>query len=183
MRWVNEADAQAFAVRLTDPASRPVLANTFIELHGDLGAGKTTFTRHLLRALGVTGRIKSPTYAVVESYQVVTPDASSPLDIHHFDFYRFDDPREWEEAGFRDLFAQPGLKLAEWPDKAQGWLPTADLRMDIRMVPSDDDAAVGAEQTSSKEDPDTARQVTLTAQSEVGRRLLAVAFDNPPPDA
>jgi tRNA threonylcarbamoyladenosine biosynthesis protein TsaE len=173
-RWASEADAHAFAARLTEPACRSALANAFIELHGDLGAGKTTFTRHLLRALGVTGRIKSPTYAVVESYQVATSDISSPLDIHHFDFYRFDDPREWEEAGFRELFAQPGLKLAEWPDKAQGWLPSADLRMDIRMVPSADEAAEGA---------DSARQVTLTAQSEVGRQLLTVAFDNPPPPA
>ena len=77
--------------------------------------------RHLLRALGVQGRVKSPTYAVVEPYSL------AGLDIWHFDFYRFDDPREWEDAGFRDLFASPGLKLAEWPDKAAAALPEADL--------------------------------------------------------
>ncbi len=95
--------------------------DAFIALHGDLGAGKTTFVRHLLRALGVAGRVKSPTYAVVE------PHEAPGLSIWHFDFYRFDDPREWEDAGFRDVFAAPGLKLAEWPEKAQAVLPPADL--------------------------------------------------------
>jgi tRNA threonylcarbamoyladenosine biosynthesis protein TsaE len=193
-RWASEADAQAFAARLTDPACRAALADAFIELHGDLGAGKTTFTRHLLRALGLTGRIKSPTYAVVESYQVPTSDTSSSLDIHHFDFYRFDDPREWEEAGFRELFAQPGLKLAEWPDKAQGWLPSADLRMNIRMLPSDDEATGGSDPTDptktgepaelagaveAVEADEPARQVTLTAQSAAGLLLLAAALGDP----
>jgi tRNA threonylcarbamoyladenosine biosynthesis protein TsaE len=98
----------AFAQRW--PA-RPPLRNAFIELHGDLGAGKTTLVRHLLRALGVQGRIKSPTYAVVE------PHEAPGLAIWHFDFYRFTDPREWEDAGFRDMFASPGLKLAEWPKR------------------------------------------------------------------
>jgi tRNA threonylcarbamoyladenosine biosynthesis protein TsaE len=88
--------------------------------------------RHLLRALGVTGRIKSPTYAVVEPY------ALPGLAISHFDFYRFDDPREWADAGFRDSFAAPGLKLAEWPERAAGMLPAADLRLFIE--PLDDDS-------------------------------------------
>lgn len=103
-----------------------------IELHGPLGAGKTTFVRHLLRALGVQGRIKSPTYAVLEPYTLV-----DGLAIAHFDFYRFSDPREWADAGFRDVFATPGLKLAEWPDKAAGALPRPDLRLHI--TPLDDD--------------------------------------------
>ena len=94
-----------------------------IELHGTLGAGKTTFTRHLLRALGVQGRIKSPSYAVVEPHQV------PGIVIQHFDFYRFNDPQEWEDAGFRDLFGAPGLKLVEWPDKAARLLPCPDLRL------------------------------------------------------
>ena len=93
--------------------SRRRLRNAFIELQGALGAGKTTFARHLLRALGVTGRIKSPTYAVMEPYEL--PRSRRPA---HFDFYRFDDPHEWEDAGFRDVFASAGLKLAEWPEKA-----------------------------------------------------------------
>jgi tRNA threonylcarbamoyladenosine biosynthesis protein TsaE len=112
-------------------ARRPALRDAFIELHGPLGAGKTTFVRHLLRALGVQGRIKSPTYAVLEPYSV------DGLVISHFDFYRFSDPREWADAGFRDLFAAPGLKLAEWPGNAAGALPRPDLR--VHITPHDDE--------------------------------------------
>ena len=121
--WHSEDDTQAFAARL---AAKPGLRHAFIELHGDLGAGKTTLVRHLLRALGVQGRIKSPTYAVVEPHE--TPGG---LQAWHFDFYRFNDPREWEDAGFRDVFASPGLKLAEWPEKAGALLPQADLVVHI----------------------------------------------------
>ena len=145
-RWANEADTQAFAQQLAATAG---LRDAFIELHGDLGAGKTTFVRHLLRALGITGRVKSPTYAVVEPHE--TPDG---LAISHFDFYRFNDPQEWEDAGFRDLFAAPGLKLAEWPEKAAGLLPLADWVLHIR--PGDDDA----------------RHVTVHAPTALGARLL-----------
>ena len=121
--WRSEDDTAAWAQRL---AAQPALANAFITLHGDLGAGKTTLVRHLLRALGVQGRIKSPTYAVVEPHE--TPDG---LQAWHFDFYRFNDPREWEDAGIRDVFASPGLKLAEWPENAGALLPQADLVVHI----------------------------------------------------
>jgi tRNA threonylcarbamoyladenosine biosynthesis protein TsaE len=144
--WHTEEDTRAFAARL---AARPQLANAFIELRGELGAGKTTLVRHLLRALGVPGRIKSPTYAVVEPHEV------PGLAIWHFDFYRFNDPREWEDAGFRDLFAATGLKLAEWPQQAAGLLPTADLVVQIELQ------------------PDETRAVTLLAQTPVGRDLIA----------
>jgi len=103
-----------------------------IELHGALGAGKTSFVRHLLRALGVAGRIKSPSYAVLETY--VLPGLGT---ASHFDFYRFDDPREWEDAGFRDVFAAPGLKLSEWPEKAAGVLPAPDLSLLIEAQADD----------------------------------------------
>lgn len=126
--WPDEAACQQCAAAL---AERPALRDAFIELHGPLGAGKTTFVRHLLRALGVQGRIKSPTYAVLEPYSV------GGLAISHFDFYRFSDPHEWADAGFRDLFAAPGLKLAEWPANAAGALPRADLRLQI--TPRDGD--------------------------------------------
>jgi len=122
--WGSEDDTRAFAERL---ASRPGLGDAFIALHGDLGAGKTTLVRHLLRALGAQGRIKSPTYAVVEPYEL------EAFPAWHFDFYRFDDPREWEDAGFRDVFDSPGLKLAEWPEKAAGLLPVADLDLHIAL--------------------------------------------------
>ena len=123
--WHNEDDTAALARQL---AAQPLLAHAFITLHGDLGAGKTTLVRHLLRALGVQGRIKSPTYAVVE------PHEAPGLAIWHFDFYRFDDPREWEDAGFRDIFAAPGLKLAEWPEKAAGRIPPADIASTIEAI-------------------------------------------------
>ena len=143
--WPDESATRAFARAL---ALQPGLGQAFVTLHGDLGAGKTTFARHLLQALGVSGRIKSPTYAIVEAYE---PPA---FPVWHFDFYRFNDPQEWEEAGFRDIFASPGLKLAEWPQKAQGLLPLADL-----------DIAIEAEGES-------ARSVTLRSHTALGAALL-----------
>ncbi|OWQ44529.1 tRNA (adenosine(37)-N6)-threonylcarbamoyltransferase complex ATPase subunit type 1 TsaE [Roseateles noduli] len=137
-RWPDEAACERFAQAL---ARCPQIADLSIELDGGLGAGKTSLVRHLLRALGVTGRIKSPSYAVVEDY---APPGLSGLPAHHFDFYRFSDPREWEDAGFRDLFAAPGLKLSEWPEKAAGMLPTPDLRL-LLQVNDDDSRDVRAE--------------------------------------
>ena len=144
--WQDEADTAAFAQRM---AQLPALRNAFIALQGDLGAGKTTLVRHLLRALGVQGRIKSPTYAVVEPHE-----GAEGLQAWHFDFYRFSDPREWEDAGFRDIFASPGLKLAEWPDKAAAMLPTPDLvlRLDVNA--------------------DDTRTVHLHASTAAGQALL-----------
>jgi len=131
--WPDEAACAAGARRLAAAlaASAPESGGpeALIELHGPLGAGKTTFVRHLLRALGVGGRIKSPTYTVVEPYTAETP--AGPLDISHFDFYRFEDPRELVDAGLREAFAAPGLKLVEWPQRAAAWLPLADLRLAI----------------------------------------------------
>jgi tRNA threonylcarbamoyladenosine biosynthesis protein TsaE len=126
--WPDEAACARFAQGL---ARHDALRNASIELQGPLGAGKTTFVRHLLRALGVQGRIKSPTFAVVEPYEL------PGLSISHFDFYRFTDPREWEDAGFRDLYAAPGLKLAEWPENAAAMLPVPDLRLHIDVLDDD----------------------------------------------
>jgi tRNA threonylcarbamoyladenosine biosynthesis protein TsaE len=125
LHWPNEAATQAWAGALAAHlAGWPGGGDASIELRGDLGAGKTTFVRHLLRACGVQGRIKSPTYAVVEPHQGMLH--GQPWPIWHFDFYRFSDPREWEDAGFRDIFAGPSLKLMEWPDKVAGQLPPPD---------------------------------------------------------
>jgi tRNA threonylcarbamoyladenosine biosynthesis protein TsaE len=146
-------------------AARDDIRDAFIELRGDLGAGKTTFVRHLLRAWGVQGRIKSPTYAVVEPHEGPPAQAgSAPLAIWHFDFYRFDDPQEFEDAGFREVFASVGLKLIEWPERAAGLLPASDLRIDIEMVdaPSGDEA----------DQDDTRRQVTFQAATPLGLTLL-----------
>ena len=144
--WHDEDATADFARAL---AGHPAIGRALIELQGDLGAGKTTFVRHLLKSLGVEGRIKSPTYAVVEPYTL--PEMS----IWHFDFYRFNDPREWEEAGFRDIFASTGLKLVEWPEKAGPHLPQPDLLLHLEVLPDD------------------SRAVTLAAHTPTGAELLA----------
>lgn len=145
LHWPDEAACEAFAAAL---ARAPGLMQASIELHGQLGAGKTSLVRHLLRALGVSGRIKSPSYTVMESYGLPVGEVS------HFDFYRFNDPREWEDAGFRDVFTRPGLKLSEWPEKAQGMLPVPDLRICIEAQ------------------ADESRSVELQACTALGQTLL-----------
>jgi tRNA threonylcarbamoyladenosine biosynthesis protein TsaE len=120
--WPDEAATLSASERL---ARSSALNGALVLLEGDLGAGKTTFVRGVLRALGVEGRIKSPSYAVVESYGLPS------LSVHHFDFYRFDDPREWEDAGFRDVLDGPGLKLVEWPQKAPSLLQAADIKLTL----------------------------------------------------
>jgi len=156
--WPDEAacaDSAALLARALDrrAARADAVIDAFIELHGPLGAGKTTFVRHLLHALGVEGRVKSPTYAVMEPYRLTRDGAS--FDIWHFDFYRFNDPQEWEDAGFRDVFASRGLKLAEWPEKAEGLLPEADLRIHIEPLEGD------------------ARSARFEAHTHLGAELIA----------
>ncbi len=101
-----------------------------LNLSGPLGVGKTTLVRHLLRALGFGGRVKSPTYTVLEPYMLPVPEAVD-LAVSHFDLYRFADPREWDDAGFREVLASAGLKLVEWPDKATGHLPKPDVQIEL----------------------------------------------------
>jgi tRNA threonylcarbamoyladenosine biosynthesis protein TsaE len=119
-----------------------------VTLRGELGAGKTTLVRGMLRALGHAGRVKSPTYTLVELYEV------SRLHLYHFDFYRFHDPKEWIDAGFRDTFNGRNVCLIEWPERAQGQLPPADLDIALAVT-------------------EPGRSATLTASSPAGERLLA----------
>jgi tRNA threonylcarbamoyladenosine biosynthesis protein TsaE len=148
--------AERFAHQLSTLTPQDSL---FIALHGDLGAGKTTFVRHLLQAMGVTGRIKSPTYAIVESYDinnVLGKNAmNANLNLWHFDFYRFNDPQEWEEAGFRDIFASKGIILAEWPEKAESNLPMPDIA--IIIVANMDDT----------------RTITVKANNAASQKIIA----------
>ena len=94
-------------------------------LSGELGAGKTTLVRGFLRALGWAGRVKSPTYALVELYSL------SRLNLYHFDFYRFKDREEWVSSGFREHFGPESLCIVEWPEMAGGLLPPPDLHVTL----------------------------------------------------
>jgi len=130
-------------------ALAPHLApGVLIALRGELGAGKTTLVRGMLRALGHAGRVKSPTYALVEVYEL------SRLFLYHFDFYRFHDPSEWIEAGFRDIFNGQNVCLVEWPERARGQLPPADLEITLELT-------------------EPGRLAKLAAFSPAGERLLA----------
>lgn len=151
--WRSEDDLAPFAHWL---ANRNAIGSAFIALDGDLGAGKTTLVRKLLQYFGVQGHIKSPTYAIMESYEIPSKLVASnqPLILSHFDFYRFQDDQEWEDAGFRDVFGAPGLKLVEWPDKALGLLPLPDLLIKIEAQ------------------SDESRTVTLKAFTSLGLELL-----------
>ncbi len=99
-----------------------------IHLIGDLGAGKTSLARAFLRACGVEGRIKSPSYALLESYNV------SRLTFYHLDFYRFTDPQEWVDAGFRDILQGDNIVIIEWPDRAGELLPRPDLEIRLNYA-------------------------------------------------
>ena len=152
-QWPDEAATNASAQRMASRLLRlPVAGDAIVHLHGDLGSGKTTWVRHLLVALGVIGRIKSPTYAVVEPHVVPLP--SGELAIWHFDFYRFTDPQEWEDAGFRDIFAASGLKLCEWPQNAGPALPPPDVSLHLQWV------------------DDQARSVSWQSHSTKGQALM-----------
>jgi len=118
-----------------------------VALAGDLGAGKTSVVRAMLRALGVAGTVRSPTFTLVEPYVV------SSLNFYHFDFYRLADPQEFSFAGFRDMFGPASVCLIEWPEKADGHLPQVDLRIALRVVGD-------------------GRQASLTAATELGAACL-----------
>ena len=120
----NEAATTALAARMA-PCIKPGLV---VYLHGDLGAGKTTLVRALLQALGYKGRVKSPTYTLLEQYEV------SGVHLRHFDLYRFHSEEEWDAAGFRDEFDGKNVCFVEWPDKAQDLLPQADLELRIEIL-------------------------------------------------
>jgi len=107
-----------------------------VYLSGELGAGKTTLARGILRGLGYDGRVKSPSFALLEPYKV------SRLYLYHFDFYRFTCPRELEEAGFREYFNPDSVCLVEWPELAAGALPAADLQIRIEATGSGRQATI-----------------------------------------
>ena len=153
----DESATQALAVQVAAAltALLPNAAGISISFSGQLGAGKTTFIRYLLQALGITGRIKSPTYALVELYE------AAHFPIWHFDFYRLSAAEEWEEAGFRDNFASQGLRLVGWPEQMPADLVHYDLHLQLALA-----------ETSVNDDEPPARLVQLQANSAAGQQLL-----------
>ncbi|MDR5809872.1 tRNA (adenosine(37)-N6)-threonylcarbamoyltransferase complex ATPase subunit type 1 TsaE [Caballeronia sp. LZ019] len=135
-----------------------------VQLVGDLGAGKTTLVRATLRALGHAGRVKSPTYTLVEPYSLDAP--GGPLDVYHFDLYRFADPAEWADAGFREYFDRGALCLVEWPQQAGGLLGVPDLVFSLTLP---DNGIARAETTQANEE---GRVLTARAFSETGKTCL-----------
>lgn len=134
----DEAATLAFGARL----ARELAPGLTFYLEGDLGAGKTTLVRGLLRALGHSGRVKSPTYTLAEIYSLPA------FDLYHFDLYRLHDPREWLDAGFRDISGGLAVSLIEWPEKAAGWLPSPDVVIRLRI--EDDSRDAECEATSPR---------------------------------
>ena len=130
--------AEADTLALGGALATGIAPGMVIFLEGELGAGKTTLARGLLRGLGYLGKVKSPTFTLVEVYEV------SRLYLYHFDFYRFRDPQELGEAGFREYFNPQSVCLVEWPDKAAG-LPAADLRVVLQVAGSGRNVSIFAD--------------------------------------
>lgn len=146
----------AWAISALIKQSNPSKSDTDLALHlsliGDLGAGKTTFTRYLLKALGHTGKVKSPTYTLCEPYQLAIDGRE--FSLHHFDLYRMRYAEEWLDAGFRDTFSNPGICIVEWPEKAEGTLPATDAELHLTM------------------NDDESRELIIKATSSNGKALL-----------
>lgn len=138
----NEDETLAFGAELGR-----ISESLVVFLHGDLGMGKTTLARGLLQSLGHSGAVKSPTYTLVEPYEV------NRRLVYHFDLYRLGDPEELEYMGIRDYFSEHALCLVEWSERGQGYLPKPDLELFL-------------------EPENEGRKLTLCAGSDLGRRVV-----------
>lgn len=145
MTLPDEAATLALGARL----AKVLKPGWVVYLRGDLGAGKTTLVRGILRALGYVGRVKSPTYTLVESYEL------SRFILQHYDLYRMIDPREWLDAGFRDDCNAGTLCLVEWPEKARGLLPRPDLEIRLEMAGAGRKASIEALSAKAREEMQT----------------------------
>ncbi len=143
----NEIAMLAFGGEFALHVFHQIKKEWVIYLHGPLGAGKTTFVRGFLRGLGYKGLVKSPTYTLVESYEV------GGCNIFHFDFYRVADPSELEYMGIQDYFTMNAISLIEWPEAGADFLPRPDV--ECRIAPSKE-----------------GRSITLTAGTDDGEIIL-----------
>ncbi len=132
---VDEAATEGFGAVLLPVLKEKYPNGAVIFLHGDLGAGKTTFVRGILRGLGFMGAVKSPTYTLMEPYLL------DDFEVYHFDLYRLQSPQELEFVGFDEILTGPGLKLLEWPEQGQSWLPSphVDVYLELYRPSNDED--------------------------------------------
>lgn len=157
--------AQALSASIHSQISQsPETTHLHISLHGDLGSGKTTAVRYLLKELGYTGKVKSPTYSLCEPHNLQMNQHA--IQLYHFDFYRMQSPSEWIEAGLEEHFAshEPTICIVEWPEKAGTTLPVMDLDIDIKANPED-------------HHHEHERQVTFHANTPRGQELLKNLVD------
>jgi tRNA threonylcarbamoyladenosine biosynthesis protein TsaE len=140
-------DSEQATVQFGQRLSNHLEQGAVIFLHGDLGAGKTTFTRGVIQGLGHQGNVKSPTYTLVEPYDL------KEVSAYHFDLYRLAEPEELEFMGIRDYFNETAVCLIEWPEKGQGFIPEPDLDITLEYV-------------------EEHRQISCVSRSEKGVNLL-----------
>jgi len=140
---IDSEQTVAFGGRLSAACEHPIC----IYLHGNLGAGKTTLARGFIQELGHKGNVKSPTYTLVEPYEL------ADWQVYHFDLYRLGDPEELEFMGIRDYFTDTSHCLVEWPERGEGILPRPDIDLTLSYV-------------------DLQRVVELQANTELGQRVL-----------
>ena len=138
---------EAATVSIGSKLASCIDSGAVIFLHGDLGAGKTTLTRGVVQGFGHTGKVKSPTYTLVEPYELAQQN------IYHFDLYRLADPEELEFMGIRDYFENNSVCLIEWPEKGAGMLAQADLEITMKY-------------------DDSARQITIIANNQNGLKII-----------
>ena len=146
-------DEQAVLALAVDMAPQ-IKPGLVVYLVGDLGAGKTVFAKGILQGFGYEGLVKSPTYSLVESYQL-----GDDFICYHFDLYRLSEPEELEFTGSRDHFNEESVCLVEWPEKAQGFIPEADIVCELEYHKS-------------------GRKITISAQSNIGEKVMLRCFDD-----
>ena len=144
-----QLDSEEAQVAFGEVLGHVLQGRGLVYLEGELGAGKTTLTRGILRAYGHLGAVKSPTYTLVEPYELGSQR------VYHLDLYRLSDPEELEFMGGRDVLADDALSIIEWPSRGEGWLPAPDLRLTLEVI-------------------DQGRLASLAAGSDSGRRMLEV---------